>query len=497
METNEIINPHQIKLIEEDFEVEFDFEYIVDKKHKSISDIEIERGLSEVDRLLEINDNKINELNNEIERLTNHADRLDYTIAVSSGIIAGLIDSFWVGEFKFERGKAWSNETVNKFVIKVAQSQGYEGDRLNGAIKSLEDKFPIPSDNVWSGQDVGISAKSHHLDDMSHHPTPIGLFFSILTQFTHKGYFQNSEGTFFAFSISEKGELIGDSFPTKIFSGIVNWFFHLVSDMSGSNKTAGVGMGIPGPIVSLLKEFSLLPVINKTGLAKQMREIFVKEKFDLRSELAVTYELGRQAIPVIMNEVVVRGFYFIRRLFNELKLKKSIKDVDWKKTLPLKNRTIARMLTISTGTFTLIDLADATIRGAIKSGGNLALFAKEFILRVNFIGVGRFAIAVGVDISMGIQREKRRNERIVIMNQQLHLMNAKIFYLQGSMWKAAMSTAEAIEEVKVIMEKTAVYAIETWEENTKSMENVGKSIVGIKKHNPELINDITEILKWG
>ena len=160
-------------------------------------------------------------------------------VAVGSGILAGLVDSFWVGTFDFKRGKAWSNKKVNDFVMKVAKSKGYEGERLDRAIKFLEDKFKIPSDNIWSGKDLGISARSHHLDDLAHHPTPIGLFFSILTQFTKKGYFQNSSGQFLPITVDENGEgLIGHDVSTKLFCGTINWFFHLVSDMSGSNKLA-------------------------------------------------------------------------------------------------------------------------------------------------------------------------------------------------------------------------------------------------------------------
>ena len=42
-------------------------------------------------------------------------------------------------------------------------------------------------------------------------------------------------------------------------------------------------------------------------------------KFDLRTEIGVAHELGRQAIPVIVNESIVRGLYFARRLFTEIK----------------------------------------------------------------------------------------------------------------------------------------------------------------------------------
>lgn len=62
-----------------------------------------------------------------------HADKMDCTIAVSSGIIAGLIDSFFVGKFSLERANEWGSDKVNDFVISMAKLAGYEGDDLPGA----------------------------------------------------------------------------------------------------------------------------------------------------------------------------------------------------------------------------------------------------------------------------------------------------------------------------------------------------------------------------
>jgi hypothetical protein len=487
------------KTVSDDFAVEYEIISTTDEQ----ADIDprqlaIFEAKNRIDYKLQENSNKINELNKEIDRLTNHADGIDYIVAVGSGILAGIVDSFWVGEFSFARGKAWSNKTVNEFVMKTAKKQGYKGDRLDGAINHLENKFKVPSDNIWKGANKKISAKSHHIDDLSHHPSPIGLFFSILTQFTKKGYFQNIEGTFLPISIDENGEgLIGHDLISKIFAGTVNWFYHLVSDMSGSKKTAGVGMGIPGPVVSLIKELSAVPGINKSGLPKKINDAFVKNKFDLRGEMAVGHELGRQAVPVVLNEVIVRAFYFIRRLVNELKAKGNFKDIEWKNCLPWNNRTIIRMLTIATGTFTACDLIDASIRGAIKSGGNPALFAKEFILRVNFVGVGRFAIAVYSDIKMGVKRSRLRNQRIAIYNEQLHLSNAKIFYLQADMWITAKNTEKTFTEIFDLVNKTMIFYIESLREIDNNMYKIDQHIKTIGKKDESYINDLKEVIKWG
>ncbi len=56
---------------------------------------------------------------------------------------------------------------------------------LAKAIKFLEEKVPIPQDKLTPEFGGGLQ---HHLRDFSHHPTILGLFFSILGQFTGMGY---------------------------------------------------------------------------------------------------------------------------------------------------------------------------------------------------------------------------------------------------------------------------------------------------------------------
>lgn len=59
---------------------------------------EISKGLAEVNERLDTVEAKIDYLNDKIYNLTNHVDALDYSAAVISGIIAGMIDSFFVGK---------------------------------------------------------------------------------------------------------------------------------------------------------------------------------------------------------------------------------------------------------------------------------------------------------------------------------------------------------------------------------------------------------------
>ena len=81
----------------------------------------------------------IDELNTDIERLTNHADGIDNMIAVASGLLTGMIDAIFIGEFNFNELKADSNKHINKFIEAYARNNGYNCNRrLKGAIDFLE-----------------------------------------------------------------------------------------------------------------------------------------------------------------------------------------------------------------------------------------------------------------------------------------------------------------------------------------------------------------------
>jgi hypothetical protein len=515
MELAKMIESPRLKIEGCDFEIEYEVEIS--------SEEQVTEGSRGVDDRLSQNDKEIEELDQEIDRLTSHTDGLDDRVAVGSGIVAGIIDSLWVGEFSFERGKDWGSEKVNNFVKKAAEKQGYKGKDLEGAIKHLEDKFGAPSDSVTGKFGGGLQ---HHLRDFAHHPTPVGLLFSMLTQFTSKSYGTDTKGFFQVIDV-ENQAFVGKNVPEKFLFGTVFWFFHMVSDMAGTSTNSGAGTGLPGPILSLLKEVSALPffkslnkddskefsvwiskLFNGTLLSehdekgKIIKESAELMRFDLRAELGIAHEIGRQAVPVILNECIVRGFYFIRRLALEMQEKNitqisELKRIDWNNVKPAKNRTIVRMLTISTGTFTAVDLADAAIRAGIKSVGDPTLFASQFLLRVNFVGVGRFAVAVGTDVYMGGRRESLRNERIQILSQQLHLLNAKVFYLQAGMWKEAEATERTINEALLLGEKSAEFRAMSWDENRKSMRNIGDALHKAEEKNPNLKTGILDTLKWG
>lgn len=364
------------------------------------------------------------------------ADRTDYLLAITSGAIAGLIDSFFVGKFSLERANEWGNDKTNKFVKKVARLNGYEGGKLSGAIAFMERKFAIAADSKTADFGGGLQ---HHLRDFSHHFSLCGLMCSIFTQFSSKVIGTDTNGKLLIVDVADK-TFIGENFAEKVLFGIVHWFFHMVSDMAGSKSTAGKGTGIPGPILSLIKEASVLPcfrdrkigeeeicvwvskLFNGTLLAKRDKNGKIVEpvKFDLRSEIGILQEFGRQSVPVLINECLVRGMYFLRRLniaINETDINsvKDFENIDISELLPFNNRIIRRMVTVSSGTFLAIDSVDAAIRSAIKNKGINPKTFVDFAVNINYVGIGRFVITCKADgsiVAEDIREEKEKKVEI-------------------------------------------------------------------------------------
>ena len=350
------------------------------------------------------------------------ADALDYSIAAASGLLCSLIDIFWVGKFNLADAEHWGKEKASQFVLGVAQSKGYKGETLAGAIRFLEKAFPIPSDLLTSEFGGGLQ---HHLRDFGHHPTLLGLFFSLLTQFTGLGFGTDTEGSFIVRKLPDQAAL-GKTIHEKIFNGIIIWAFHLISDLDGSSSSPGAGTGIPGPLLATLKELSALPLINeiqihycKPGHNEDVSfSAFVSKlfngtyfmnqdgsnrvPFDLRAEIGLAHDVGRQTVPVLVNECIVRAFYSIRRFAKEITSLgihtiSDLQKVDPKAFLPIKSRELTRMLTVATGVFMVIETSEAAVSAALNSHGSGSAFARQFFVKVNFVGVGRFVFACVAD----------------------------------------------------------------------------------------------------
>ena len=155
--------------------------------------------------------------------------------------------------------------------------------------------------------------------------------FSIIAQFNKKQYW-----------FDEKEELrscpvpayyvIGETTTDKILYGFLYWVFALLVDSASTEKAVLDEMYLPQRLKEVLKELASLPIfktvpdrfynaelIYSNWIRKTFEESEVMDvdgetsKFNFADAVrSLASNLIKQSIPVIVNECIFRGFYFIR-----------------------------------------------------------------------------------------------------------------------------------------------------------------------------------------
>lgn len=352
-----------------------------------------------------------------VESLRPDCDKLDYALAASSGVLCGIIDIFLVGK----PGESPAGDITDKWFANrttdFAKFCGWDGkgdDPQSSAIRFLEKKFKIPYDQRGAGDAASmifdLNPANHHFKSLGHNPTLVGLFFSILDQFTNQSHFVSGGELISLQKADGKFELRGNSVPAKLFCGFINWFGHLISDMSGSSGSNGRGMGIPSPFwawtndIIAIKSKLNIPVSQFDNTINELALSIYKEGYDIRFQ-------ATQVIPVFINEIIVRLVYAIRRLikyFVTTEKEERSASAMWKACEPFSNPTVKRMLTVAHGTFCMMDLGDATIRAFITGSGTF--YVTEFFLRLNIVGVGRFTISLYGEATQAVVIRKAESE---------------------------------------------------------------------------------------
>ena len=363
----------------------------------------------------------------ELDPNASPAQARDYVVAAASGTLMGALSVLWQKDFNLADARKLGSEKIEKIVIGAAQRVGLkkENPSIADAIRFLEDNFPFVGDKLT---DVFGGGLQHHLRDFSHHPSPVGLVCSILMQFTGKGFGTATDGSFVIADLPgetlKNGMLFGRNAEEKFLYGTLNWVLHLISDMAGSSSTPGAGTGIPGPILSFLKEASALPFFRDMSIAhedkvatfsqwvsKAFNGTLLKDqdgnplRFDLRTEVGLASQILTQVPAVLANECIVRGFYTITRFIDELRRSdvSSVKDlgrINPSRFLPLNSRALTRMLTVASGAFVVINTSIAAVRAAVEGAASGEVGAVPlFFMRLNYVGIGRFAFALWADSS--------------------------------------------------------------------------------------------------
>ncbi len=331
---------------------------------------------------------------NEWERAK--CDKYDYLIAAFCGGAAGLIDVFFVGAPLTSMLGDQTDRATDKLVQKAAQFFWKNDKRTLGknkrmpetleqCISYLEQAFPVNYDAryakdllVEEGILSGMRPLNHHLLSLAHSPDPIGLIFSIINQFMGYATFVDQGQIIHVLPAKTSGAIPymqGSNLPSMLFCGFVNWIGHLLSDIAGSSSTrtsgkTGRGAGIPIPFYELFLGCNFGNFDGNT-FAEVMLKVF-EQGYDLRHGAAM-------AIPVILNELMIRVLWTVRQKF--------VRRKSWKDSVPDKRHADLRiMLIVGHSVLCAIDGTGA----AIASGGNVI----SFICHLNLIGWARLVMLI-------------------------------------------------------------------------------------------------------
>lgn len=379
-------------------------------------------------------------------------DKYDYLIAVGCGAVAGLIDIFLVGAPGDSKLQDWTDAQVDKTVMLFAKTCGWSpkaGKESNvaSAIGFLEKKFPVNYDQRHTGDVDGLfnmSAKNHHMKSLAHSPDIIGLFFSILNQFTSTSSFLHN-GQLITIQ-TETFELQGHNFISKLFCGVANWFGHIMSDIAGSSGASGRGSGVVVPFYELFQfcDFGSFQVNkDRNTLAMVATKVF-QEGYDARFGLTM-------AIPVVMCDLTIKLTWAIKHHFYH--------KIPLAECIPTKRHDDLRiMLIIGDGTLCLMDGADA----AIRSGGNWV----NFFLRLNIIAWFRLVslvfreVCIRLGISFPLQKQLdayiRINEALILYLSQLKQIDYELFKKETEQYNQLLAVLEnttSEDELNVLLRK--------------------------------------------
>lgn len=325
-------------------------------------------------------------------------DKYDYMIAAFCGGVSGLVDVFFVGDPMTSALGKGVDKVADGFVKKAAQLFWMKDQRIKGKSKKmpqtleqcisyLEQAFPVNYDAryakdlvVEDGVLSGMRPLNHHLLSLAHSPDPIGLIFSIIDQFMGYATFVDRGKIIHVVPKKTSGAIPyiqGTDMLSMLFCGFVNWIGHTLSDLVGASSTRragkiGRGTGIPMPFYELFLACNFGDLDGKT-LAETMISVF-EEGYDARFGATV-------AIPVILNELMIKVIWMVRQKF--------LREKTWKESIPSdKHGDLRIMLIVGDATLCMVDGVDAAAHGITE--GNIV----SFVCHLNLVGWIRLIVLV-------------------------------------------------------------------------------------------------------
>ena len=345
------------------------------------------------------------------EESVNENKKLYYGLAAASGVLTGTLTGLFPG--KIENAAENSKQLAEKALKQAAKNLG-QGKNVQSLIETLQPL--IPSD-------------INGMKDLASAPGLLGLAVAMAAQVGNQRYLISQNGELIFTPLDAKKTVKSPDIAGSLLFGFIYWFLQLVvreaEDEAGADKHY---KDIPAPLMKLAKKLA------KLDMFRNLTTDYVSEIIPIATYLASVAQhvsdddrdwsehVKKQVFPVALNEALTRGSYLLLHLHREIaegKIKSlaDLRKCDLNKLFPRENRTLLRMLTISSGTFVAVSTSIVAVRSAAQSAGNPAIFLARFAVSVNLVGIGRFIVAlrkdkeyIHEDIDELIQAMKRRAE---------------------------------------------------------------------------------------
>ena len=455
------------------------------------------------------------------------SDRSYLTVAIASGFLTGVLGSFNFADAVPEKVGEWTDKDWKKIIIPLAKVAGYKKSDYRGAVEYLKNRIISYVDEELKKEvQEGLNKI---LNSLSSHPSIAGFVFSIYSQYSEKKFSFN-DGSITSEDVPEY-YAIGRNMPEKITYGFLYWIFYLALDKVASKRLILEDIGLCKPIVNALKELYKLPIFQNIQndpfeaeklYSKWIRKIFEKSEYENEDGKRVPFDLQEvmnsfaknvteSGFSIIANECIVRSFYFIKKLKEEIISEKiqyfnELDRIDAKKILPFNNRLVTRMITVSSGCFVSANLVCA-VGKTIKDGhyNSAGEFATALLTEVNIYGIGRFIFACvadskywGEDITISLQRKasSQKNADEKIINDMFSNDSFKILLLDSAQTRILYSlesivVLKDIEQTKKEKDKASKLAwYELWQSRIASGMGLEASdyFVNDEKEIYELLN---------
>ncbi len=396
-------------------------------------------------------DHKLECISQELQAYRCDAGMEDYALAALCGILTGAVDAFLIKQ----------TEVTKESVTAVP------GQLLSCLQRQVDEKKPktnvaIPHATIKKGVVDAIP----QIAGIAGHASTVGLVATLLGQLSDCGMMQydgeklhmlpegmsRSDGIWIAgtaaiaatmkwlYNATDQEPMPAGSLKTlgklrqamhaspmmaDIVKAVNKWQKHLPGDIKGWQDKKHKAMGVDAMLFSLLNELAASPTLKGTQLAGVVEKYREAERKGITA-IPFAQALTQQAVPVLLNEALVRAAYFITRLARELAVHEDVNDIEWESVMPFGNRTIERMVAIASMSFTVADVTDALFHAALDSKGDYTLFGANFVKRVNVVGIGRAAVAVYRDVSADREEVALLEERCLLMEAKTERITAQL-----------------------------------------------------------------------